>query len=81
MFVRKRPKTRASNTKVTTYVRDIICLPKDYTTADRIVIPRGERRSILAQNGLVSKLQFDSGMSAEEVHGDLQCFFEANGAK
>ena len=41
MFARKQPKTRASNTKVTTYMRDIICLPKDYTPADRI--PRGER--------------------------------------
>ena len=74
MFSRKRSKA-AKNTKVTTYVRDIVCLPEVTSKCDKIVIPRGEKRSILAENGLVGKLQFHSDMPEEEVRKEICSIF------
>lgn len=57
------------------YVRDIICLPKDYCRKDKVVIPRGDKRIVLAENGLIGKVQFNSGMSEAEVRMEICSIF------
>ena len=67
----RRVSQQASN-KVTNYVRDILCLPRSWVADDgRIAIPRGERRSFLAETGLIGKVQFHSDMSEKEVRMEI----------
>ena len=75
LFSRKRAKPASNNTKVISYVRDIVCLPKDYCRKDKVVIPRGDKRTVLAENGLIGKVQFHSGMSAAEVRMEICAVF------
>lgn len=75
LFSRKQPKPAANTTKVISYVRDIICLPKDYCCKDKVVIPRGDKRTVLAENGLIGKVQFNSGMSEAEVRMEICSVF------
>ena len=82
MFAKR--KTRVSNppTKVSSYVRDLVCLPREFCAVrdEKICIPRGERRSKLARAGLVGKLQFNSGMTPKEVCDEIcAVFFKAMG--
>ena len=77
LFSRKRAKSAAASnsTKVVSYVRDIICLPREYCYKDKVVIPRGEKRTMLAENGLIGKVQFHSGMSEQEVRTEICSVF------
>ena len=57
---------------MTYYVRDILCLPQDWIGDEGcIAIPRGERRNLLAQSGLIGKLEFNSEMSDHEVRQEI----------
>ena len=68
-FLKKRKKFPGGRAcKTTHYVQDILCLPRSWCkNPQHVVIPCGTRRSFLAENGLLGKIQFDSDMSAEEM--------------
>lgn len=69
---RRRTTGQQTKSKVTSYVRDILCLPKTWTKDDsRISIPRGDRRSYLAESGLIGKIEFNSDMSDKEVRTEI----------
>ena len=69
---RRRSSKSAAAVKVSRYVRDILCLPKSWVTKDdRIAIPRGERRSLLAESGLIGKIEFHSEMTDKEVRLEI----------
>ena len=53
--------------KLIKYVRDIACLPQSWAQESRVPIPRGEKRNMLAESGLIGKVEFDSEMSEDEV--------------
>lgn len=40
-----------------------------------MVIPRGDKRTVLAENGLIGKVQFNSGMSEAEVRMEICSVF------
>lgn len=64
--------SRAPVSKVVKYVRDILCLPKAWIkNTKHIAVPRGERRSLLANAGLIGKIEFDSNMSDREVRLEI----------
>ena len=55
-------------TKLIHYVRDVILLPRDMKGPNNSVsIPRSKRRSMLAQAGLVGKIELNSGMDEVDV--------------
>ena len=57
---------KASSPRLTSYVRDIMCLPRDSKTDhEKVVIPRGTRRTFIGENGVVGKIRFTSLLSAE----------------
>lgn len=68
-FTKKRQKFPGGrSTKTIRYVRDIVCLPKEWSKNLRhVTIPRKERRRLLAESGLVGKIEFDSDMCADDV--------------
>lgn len=71
-FKRRRVAKGSQITKVTYYVRDVLCLPKGWTKDDsRIPIPRGERRSTLAESGLIGKIEFNSNMTDKELRIEI----------
>ena len=77
--LRREPKTRrrgkwskAATPKTTCYVRDIILLPNEFKGEHNDVsIPRSRKRSMLAQAGLVGKIEINSGMTPGDVRRDL----------
>ena len=72
----RRKKAKSVAASVTTYVRDIVCLPQSYCIgSEKVNIPRGERRSALAEYGLVGKVQFNSAMDALEVRREICAVF------
>ena len=72
----RRKKAKSVAASVTTYVRDIVCLPQSYCVgSEKVNIPRGERRSALAEYGLVAKVQFNSAMDALEVQREICAVF------
>ena len=72
MFKPKRARRGSSSPKPISYVRDIVCLPKELQAPDgNIHIPRGSRRTELADAGLLGKIQFSSVMSAQEMRSEI----------
>ena len=76
--LRRRGKGKGKTTpsaleKVIYYVRDIVMLPHDFeeTGSNRITIPRQDKRNMLAEIGLVGKIEFNSGMSSEDVRREV----------
>lgn len=74
---RRSRKMPGKCSKLLTYNRDIICLPKSYAKGANIIgIPRSERiRSFMAKNQLFGKIQFDSAMTEEELMGEIRSVF------
>ena len=67
----KKPKT------VTTWDRDIICLPKESKKGENCIpYPRGKYRARLGREGLVGKVHLTSEMSVDEVRAEIRSFFE-----
>ena len=68
---------KASSSKEFTYDRDILCLPKSFATANKIVrIPRVQAvRESLAQNGLLGKIRLTSSMTEEDIIKEIQAVF------
>ncbi len=69
---RSRKKKQMDHSKVVTYMRDIILLPKIFQCPDGdISIPRSTKRSKLGQAGLVGKIELHSTMSDCEVRREV----------
>lgn len=65
----RRPKTP---TRLTYYVRDILLLPSEFRCpSNNVSIPRSKKRSLLAQAGLVGKIEINSGMSDRDVRAEV----------
>lgn len=51
-----------------TYVREIMCLPQSWCDSGRhITIPRGDKRRLLTDNGLLGMIEFHSNMKEPEI--------------
>lgn len=62
---------------VTTWDRDIICLPKGCKREDNTIsYPRGKFRAKLARDQLVGKVHLSSAMTIEEVGKEIRSAFE-----
>ncbi len=62
---------------VTTWDRDIVCLPNNSLQEDKsISYPRGKFRARLGRDGLVGKVHLTSIMSVEEVAMEIRSAFE-----
>ena len=55
--------------------RDIICLPKESKLKNDIPYPRGKARAKLGRNGLVGKVHLTSEMSVEDVGKEIRSVF------
>lgn len=57
----------------TCYIRDIMCLPRSYRNVEsgNVPIPRTERRNIIAEAGLIGKVEFRSDMTDQEVRQEI----------
>lgn len=67
----KKPKA------VTTWDRDIICLPSDSKQGENYIpYPRGKVRANLGRDGLVGKVHLTSEMTIEEVGMEIRSVFE-----
>ncbi len=72
MFMGKRRCSEERNGKINCYVRDIICLPKEWSdNSPKISIPRNAKRNLLAELGLVGKIEFTSAMSADDIKEEI----------
>ena len=69
LFVNKRRKFPAGqSTKTTYYIGDIVLLPREWVKDSyNVSIPRKESRIILAQAGLLGKIEFESDMNGDEI--------------
>ena len=65
----KRRRSSACTAKHKIYAKDIVCLP--HTPKLPIQIPRGEKRSSLAEMGLVGKISLNAAWSAIEVEREV----------
>ena len=58
------------------YDRDIICLPKQYTSDGLIRLPRKkEDRQFLVSNRLIGKIQLRSDMKEKEIFKEIRSVF------
>ena len=58
------------------YDRDIICLPKQYTSDSLIRLPRKkEDRQFLVSNRLIGKIQLRSDMKEKEIFKEIRSVF------
>ncbi len=59
------------------YDRDIVCLPKEYTTSDGLIrLPRKkEDRQFLVTNKLIGKIQLKSDMKEKEIFKEIRSVF------
>ncbi len=59
------------------YDRDIVCLPKTYTTSDGLIrLPRKkEERQFLVANKLMGKVQLRSDMKEREIFAEIRSVF------
>ncbi len=74
MFQSKRLKSSKAKPKSVKYLRDIFCLPEECEGKNgTIVIPRGTRRSALANKdvGLMGKIEFESEWSADRMNKEI----------
>lgn len=70
-------KRKKSNTPrpVKIYNKDIICLPHQLGDNVLIPIPRGEKRSKLAEMGLIGKIALHSVWQAAQVEAEVSSVF------
>ena len=61
--------------KVTYYTRDVICLPKSFTSSKCITIPRGKQRAQLAEMELQGKVTLRSDMTEDEILAEVRSAF------
>ncbi len=65
-------RTPKASVKLTYYVRDIMLLPSEFKGPNNNVsIPRCKRRTLLAQAGLVGKIELHSGMEEDDVREEV----------
>lgn len=57
------------------YNKDIICLPHELGDNVLIPIPRGEKRSKLAEMGLIGKIALHSVWQAAQVEAEVSSVF------
>ena len=75
---RSRKRDNSRSKPVSTYVRDIILLPKEFKCRDGdISIPRCSRRNKLGKTGLVGKIQINYDMTDTEIHREICEIFVA----
>lgn len=73
---RRSSNMKGKKPKVTTYDRDIVCLPFSYPSTDgRYSIPRKESRANLASNGLIGKIRLASDMEEDEILSEIRSVF------
>ena len=66
-----------SQKTITTWDRDIICLPRTSKKEDNYIpYPRGKFRARLGRDGLVGKVYITSNMTVEEVGKEIRSAFE-----
>lgn len=69
----RRGRSQSSKAKITTYDRDIVCLPNYYPSqSGRYAIPRKETRADLGSKGLIGKLRL---MSEVEILNEIRSVF------
>ena len=71
----KRKRTTTGPRPVKIYNKDIICLPHQLGDNVLISIPRGEKRSRLAEMGLVGKIALHSVWQAAQVEAEVSSVF------
>ena len=70
-------KSKKSKNSITTWDRDIICLPRTSKKEDNYIpYPRGKFRARLGRDGLVGKVHLTSNMTVEEVGKEIRSAFE-----
>ena len=73
--IQKKSKSKPA-TKLFTYDRDIICLPKSYANEGLIKIPRKRAiREFLASNKLIGKIQLSSDMTESQIMEEIRSVF------
>lgn len=70
---KKRKRSAACSTKSKVYTKDIVCIPHSLELP--IAIPRGERRSELAEMGLIGKISLNSSWSVKDVQSEVSSVF------
>ena len=66
----------ASTNKVSTWDRNIICLPHTLIKDNSVIsIPCGHNRSISAAKGLTGKVRFNSNMAESELMAEIRSVF------
>lgn len=77
----KTPKAKASSIRMTYYVRDIVLLPREFKgNNNNVSIPRSKKRTLLAQAGLVGKIEFNTGMNEADIREEVcEVFSQAMG--
>lgn len=73
---RRPQQTAKGKAKVTTYDRDIVCLPKSSPSQNgRYVIPRRDTRAQLGANGLIGKIRLSSDMLEADIMQEIRSVF------
>ena len=52
-----------------------MCIPKDYSNGNDVVIPRGQFRANLASEGLAGKIRLNSNMTEDEIFAEFRSVF------
>ena len=80
-FLKRRLPNRDSGkgkkkAKVSTWDRNIMCLPKSLGNEGEIIIPRAASRAELASKGLTGKIHLESWMNEQEVMSEIRSVFQ-----
>ena len=62
--------------RITTWDRDIVCLPNCCNRGNYICFPRGKYRASLGQAGLIGKVRLRSNMTVDDVEGEIRSAFK-----
>ena len=71
-FTQKQTASKSSS-RLYTYDRDIICLPKECCKSNIIHIPRN--RECLSKDGLIGRIRLTSDMSEDDIFDEIRSVF------
>ena len=69
--VRKRRRTTEQRPKI--HTKTVVCLPP--VNGPNCIIPRGETRSKLVENGMVAKMSFESTWNETQIAAEIYALF------
>nr|XP_033478032.1 uncharacterized protein LOC117254121 [Epinephelus lanceolatus] len=74
---------RLTPQKTRLVVKDVVCIPRGHylTQLERLTVPRGKERAILAAMGMTASITIDYGWSANQMESRLAVLFRGQFAK